>query len=335
MRPLIGALLASAALGMAFSSPALAQRKVIIGNFGDPAPYEAAVADGRFAKATGWTIEWRKFSSGAEVNAAMASGAIVISELGSVPLAAGASQGVDYQLFLIGKAIGASESLIVRNGTGIDKPADLKGKKIAVPVGSTAHFSLMGALRMWKLADKDVQVIGMSPPEIAAAWSQNAIDAAFIWEPVQGKLRGNGKLMVTAGEVGKAGYPTFNGWVVNPKFAKDNRAGLLGFVRVMNEVNEDYTANKAKWTADSAPVKAIASRLGTTPEATVADLGGAAYPGGQDQITADWLGGGAAKYLKSTADFLKSAGRIGTAAGDYDKFVTAEFAKEAAKDAAR
>lgn len=323
-------LLAVLAAGLTLATPAWAQKKVIVGNFGDPAPFEAAAAEGRFNKATGWDIEWRKFNSGAEVNAAMASGAIVISELGSVPLAAGASQGVDYQLFLIGKAIGASEALVVRNGAGIDKPADLKGKKIAVPVGSTAHFSLMGALRMWKLGDKDVQVVGMSPPEISAAWSQNAIDAAFIWEPAQSKLLLNGKLMITAGEVGKAGYPTFNGWVVNTKFAQDNRAGLVAFIKVMNEINEDYNKNTAKWTADSVPVKSIAARLGTTPKEIVNDLAGATYPGAAEQITPEWLGGGAAKFMKSTADFLKSAGRINNAADDYGKFVNADYAKAAA-----
>lgn len=331
MKSFLNALLASLTLSLAVTGPAWAQQKVIIGNFGDPAPYEAAAADGRFQKATGWNIEWRKFNSGAEVNAAMASGAIVISELGSVPLAAGASQGVDYQLFLISKAIGASESLIVRNGAGIDRPADLKGKKIAVPVGSTAHFSLMGALKMWNLGDKDVQVIGMSPPEISAAWSQNAIDAAFIWEPVQSKLRANGKLMTTAGDVGKAGYPTFNAWVVNRKFAQDNGAGMIGFIKVMNEVNEDYAANKARWTADSPAVKAIATRLGTKPEEIVADLDGATYPSGRDQISADWLGGGAARFMKSTAEFLKSAGRINTIADSYAKFVNADLARAAAK----
>jgi taurine transport system substrate-binding protein len=318
-----------ATLVLTLASQAWAQKKVIVGNFGDPVPYEAAAADGRFKKATGWDIEWRKFNSGAEVNAAMASGAIVISELGSVPLAAGASQGVDYQLFLISKVIDASESLIVRNGTGIEKPADLKGKKIAVPVGSTAHFSLMGALKMWNLSDKDVQVVGMSPPEIAAAWSQNAIDAAFIWEPVKSKLRANGKLMITAGEVGKAGYPTFNGWVVNNKFAQENREGLIGFIKVMNEINEDYTKNKSKWTADSTAVKSIAARVGTTPAEIVVDLEGATYPGGTEQVSAEWLGGGAAKSMKSTADFLKSVGRINASADSYVKYVNADFAKAA------
>lgn len=330
MKNIMKTLLVGATISLTLAGQAWAQKKVIIGNFGDPAPYEAAAAEGRFEKATGWAIEWRKFGSGAEVNAAMASGAIVISELGSVPLAAGASQGVDYQLFLIGKAIGASESLITRNGSGIEKPADLKGKKIAVPVGSTAHFSLMGALKNWGIADKEVQVIGMSPPEINAAWSQNAIDAAFVWEPVQSKLRANGKVMTTAGDVGKAGYPTFNGWVVNTKFAAENRAGMIGFIKVMNEINAAYTKNKSLWSADSAPVKAIAARLGTTPKEIVADLEGATYPDGEEQLSAEWLGGGAAKALKSTADFLKSAGRINTVADSYAKYVNADLAKTAA-----
>lgn len=330
MKNIMKTLLVGATISLTLAGQAWAQKKVIIGNFGDPAPYEAAAAEGRFEKATGWAIEWRKFGSGAEVNAAMASGAVVISELGSVPLAAGASQGVDYQLFLIGKAIGASESLITRNGSGIEKPADLKGKKIAVPVGSTAHFSLMGALKNWGIADKEVQVIGMSPPEINAAWSQNAIDAAFVWEPVQSKLRANGKVMTTAGDVGKAGYPTFNGWVVNTKFAAENRAGMIGFIKVMNEINAAYTKNKSLWSADSAPVKAIAARLGTTPKEIVADLEGATYPDGEEQLSAEWLGGGAAKALKSTADFLKSAGRINTVADSYAKYVNADLAKTAA-----
>ena len=328
MKFLMKTLLIGATLAVGLAGQAWAQKKVIIGNFGDPAPYEAAVAEGRFEKATGWTIEWRKFNSGAEVNAAMASGAIAISEIGSTPMSAGASQGVDYELFLIGKSIDSAESLIVRNGAGIDKPADLKGKKIAVPVGSTAHFSLMGALKHWNLSDKDVQVIGMSPPEINAAWTQNVIDAAFIWEPVQSKLRANGKRMVTAGEVGTWGFPTFNGWVVNTKFARENEAAMTAFVKVMNEINERYAKERASWTADSAPIKAIAQRTGASPADVSMALSGEKYPTGAEQNTAPWMGG-AEKAMKSTAEFLKSAGRINSVAADYGKFVNTTFTKAA------
>lgn len=330
MKHLLKTLIVGSAFALSLISQAAAQTKVVIGHFGDPAPYKAIVADGTLEKATGWTIEWRQFASGAEVNAAMASGGIQISELGSSPLSAGLSSGLDYQMISVGKIIDSSEALVVRNGAGIDKPADLKGKRIAVPIGSTAHFSLMGALKMYGLTEKDVTVLGMSPAEIAAAWAQNAIDAAFVWVPVQAKLRENGKVMTTAGAVAKTGFPTFNGWVAHNKFAAANRAGIVNFLKAMNEINGDYMKNKAAWNADSPKIKAVATNVGVAPAAVVSMLEGAIYPDGDIVMSANWMGGGAATTIKSTADFLKGAGRINAAADSYAKFVNAEYAKVAA-----
>ena len=244
--------------------PAAAET-VIIGHFGNPTPMQVAAAEGKFSKATGWDVEWRKFASGAEVIAAMASGDIKLTELGSSPLAIAASQGVELQLFLIAQAIGTAESLIVRNGSGIENLADLKGKRIAVPVGSTAHFSLMGVLAHEGLTNNDVTVMSMPPDQIAAAWQQDAIDGAFIWQPVQSQILQTGKLLVGADKPAEWGYPTFDGWVVNPEFAKEHKEGMVAFVRLMNEANMAYLKDPAAWTADSAPVKAIATYTGADP----------------------------------------------------------------------
>ena len=330
MKNLLKTLLVGSAFTFGLVSLAVAQTKVVIGHFGDPLPYKAIAADGTLEKATGWTIEWRQFASGAEVNAAMASGGIVISEIGSSPLSAGLSSGLDYQMISVGKVIDSSEALVTRNGAGIDKPADLKGKRIAVPIGSTAHFSLMGALKMYNLTEKDVTVVGMSPAEIAAAWAQNAVDAAFVWYPVQAKIRENGKVMTTAGAIAKTGFPTFNGWVATNKFAAANRAGLVNFLKAMNQINGDYSKNRAAWTVDSPKTKAVATNVGITPAAVVSALEGAIYPDGELNMSANWMGGGAATTIKSTADFLKGAGRISAAADSYTKFVNPEFAKAAA-----
>ncbi len=84
--------------------------------------------------------------------------------------------------------IGKAESLIAHDGSGIETVADLKGKRIGVPVGSTAHFSLMGALQHEGIADTDVTIMSMKPDQIAASWDQGAIDAAWIWQPVQSEI---------------------------------------------------------------------------------------------------------------------------------------------------
>jgi taurine transport system substrate-binding protein len=331
MNRLVKSLVIGTAFTLGLVTQAVAQTKVVIGHFGDPLPYKALIADGSLEKATGWKIEWRQFASGAEVNAAMASGGIQISEIGSSPLSAGLSSGLPYQMVSAGKVIDSSEALVARNGSGIDKPADLKGKRIAVPIGSTAHYSLMGALKMNGLTEKDVTLLGMSPAEIAAAWSQNAVDAAFVWVPVQAKLRENGKVLYTAGDVARAaGFHTFNAWVANNKFAAENRDGLVKFLRSMFEINADYHKNKAAWTADSPKVKAVAASVGVSPAAVVPMLEGTIYPDADLTMSANWMGGGAAKTIKGTAEFLKSAGRINKTADDYGQFVNAEFAKAAA-----
>lgn len=238
---------------------------VVIGHFGNPTPMQIAAAEGKFSEATGWDVEWRKFASGAEVIAAMASGDIKLSELGSSPLSIAASQGVDLQAFMIAQVIGKAESLIVRDGSGISDVADLKEKRIAVPVGSTAHFSLMGVLDHAGLSNSDVTIMSMPPDQIAAAWEQGAIDGAFIWQPVQSQILKTGKLLVGADQTAEWGYPTFDAWVVNAEFAADHREGMVGFIRTVNDADMAYLTDRGAWTADSAQVKTIANYTGADP----------------------------------------------------------------------
>jgi taurine transport system substrate-binding protein len=59
-------------------------------------------------------------------------------------------------------------------------------------------------------------------------------------------------------------------------------------------------------------------------------LDGTIYPDAALAMSANWMGGGAAKTIKGTAEFLKSAGRINKTADDYGQFVNSEFARAAA-----
>ena len=304
--------------------------KIIIGDFGNPTPMQLLVTSDAVQKATGWDVEWRKFASGTDVIAAMASGDVVLSELGSSPLAIASSQGVDLQLIAFSDVLGKAESLIAHNGSGINSIADLKGKRIAVPVGSTAHFSLMGALKHAGIAETDVTIVSMKPDQIAASWDQGVIDAAWIWQPVQSEILKSGKLIIGADQTAAWGYPTFDGWVVNTKFGAANKDKIVAFLKEVDRVNAMYLKNPAAWTADSAEAKALASATGADPAQVPDILAGFTFLPMSTQITATWLGGAAAT-VKSTADFLKAAGRIDSVAKDYAPFVNGSYAEAAAK----
>lgn len=313
-----------------FTTGASFAETIVIGHFGDPTPMNAARAEGKFEEATGWDIEFRKFAAGTDVIAAMASGDVVLSELGSSPLAIAASQGVDLQLFMLSYAIGKSESLIARDGSEIETLEDLKGKRVAVPVGSTAHFSLMGALAHAGIAENEVEIMNMPPDQIAAAWQQDAIDAAFIWQPVQNQIMETGSRIAGADETAEWGYPTFNAWVVNSAFAAENEEALIAFARVMDEANQAYISDRAAWTADSTPVQAVAKETGAAPDQVPEILEGYTFIPLSEQLSETWLGN-AANTIKATAEFLAKAGRIDGLADDYSTFVNTKIAEEAAK----
>lgn len=215
------------AAALALTAGAALAQDVIIGHFGSPTPMQVARAEGLLDAATGWTIEWRQFGSGTEVIAAMASGDLQVAELGSSPLAIGASQGVEYQLFMIAQGLGTAESLIAKDGSGITSLADLVGKRVAVPVGSTAHYSLMGALAHEGIAEADVTIVNLPADQIAAAWDSGQVDAAFIWEPVQNQILQTGTFIVGADQTAEWGFPTFDGWVVNSAFAAEHSDGMV------------------------------------------------------------------------------------------------------------
>lgn len=324
-RALVGSAIATAG----FAATARAASPVIVATYGDPVPEQMAAHDGTLAKASGWDVQWRKFDSGTNVIAAMASGDVKLAELGSSPLAIAATQGVDLEVFMIDYVIGTSESLIVRNGADIKTLADLKGKRVATPLGSTSHFSLMGALKHAKIPEHDVTIMGMSPDQIAAAWQQGAIDAAFVWPPVQTELMKTGTRLVGAGQVAQWGYPTFNAWVVSREFAKANRKGLIGFMRAINTANESYLKDPAAWTPSSPQVKAIAAATGAAPDQVPEVIKGYQLLPLAEQLKPEWMGGGVAITLKATATFLKSANRIDHVLPSYASFVNTTFLKEA------
>lgn len=328
MKKTLARALVTASLTALMAGSALAET-VIIGNFGNPTPMQVARAEKRFDAATGWDIEWRTFGSGTEVIAAMASGDVQLAELGSSPLAIGTSQGLEIQLFMIAEGLGTAESLIAKQGSGIAKLEDIKGKRIAVPVGSTSHYSLMGAMAHAGIAESDVTIVNLPADQIAAAWDTDQVDAAFIWEPVQNQILQTGTFIVGADQTAAWGYPTFDGWVVNTDFAAANQDKLVAFAKTLDEVNKTYLANPDAWTADSNEVKLISEMTGADPSQVPGILKGFTFIPLADQLGETWLGGAAAN-MKTTADFLVKAGRIDAAIDDYSGFVTTAIA-EAAK----
>ena len=291
-------------------------------------PWKAQMKDIGKNGLGGKSVDLIQFNSGADVIAALASKDVDISLNGSSPTAAGYSRGIPLHVIYVYDNINDAEALVVRKNIKSDK--DLVGKKIAVPFGSTTHFHMMFALQAKGIDPKSVNVLDMSPPDMAAAWKRGDIDGGFVWEshPLA-PSRGNGHVLITSGDLSRMdpSKATFDAMVARKAFTKENADFTCKFVKLVSEADADYRDNPKMYNPGTKNAKAIARAVG----AKQGNVGGVLalydYPTLDQQVSKKWLGGGVAKALKSTARFLKEQGKIDTVKGSYKGAVTAKFVK--------
>ncbi|KQV44089.1 MULTISPECIES: taurine ABC transporter substrate-binding protein [unclassified Rhizobium] len=291
-------------------------------------PSRVPQADGTYEKVTGAKINWQKFDGGADVIAAIASGSLDIGYVGSSPLAAAASRELPIETIAIVGLISEAEALAVRD---IAKPEDLAGKKIATPFVSTAHYSLLTALKHWNVDPKSVEILNLRPPEIAAAWQRGDIDGAYVWDPVLAEIKKSGSVLATSADVATWGGPTFDAWIVSKTFADAHPDVVAAFVKVTGDATAAYRANPAAWDAKSPEAEKIARVTGANKDEVPALLKGYNFPTLEEQAGADLLGGGTVKAVTATAAFLKEQGKIPAVLEDYSPYVSARWVEQAAK----
>lgn len=291
-------------------------------------PSRVPQADGTYEKVTGAKINWQKFDGGADVIAAIASGALDIGYVGSSPLAAAASRELPVETIFVVGLISEAEALAVKS---VAKPEELAGKKIATPFVSTAHYSLLTALKHWNVDPKSVEILNLRPPEIAAAWERGDIDGAYVWDPVLAQLKKSGSVLATSADVADWGGPTFDAWIVSKKFAEEHPDVVTAFVKVTGDATAAYRANTDAWNATSPEAEKIARLTGAKQEEVPALLKGYIFPTLEEQAGAPLLGGGTVKAVADTSAFLLEQGKIPSALSDYTPYVSTRWVSDAAK----
>ncbi|WP_256756691.1 aliphatic sulfonate ABC transporter substrate-binding protein [Cohnella sp. WQ 127256] len=249
-------------------------------------------------------ITWKAFDSGRDVNTAIAAGGIDLGLAGSVPVAIGVANKLPYQVYFIHDIIGEAESLAVRNSSNIKSLKDLAGKKVAVPFGSTAHFSLLSALKSEGVDPATVTILDLQPQDILAAWQRKDIDGAFLWNPILAKLIAeDGSVLITAQQLADKGIITADVGVVRTKFADDYPDFVKSYVAVLDEAVKQYRDKPEE------AAKALAAVLSTDEKDALAQTKQLVWLTSEEQRDAKYLGSkkdesGFADVLLQTAQFL-------------------------------
>ncbi|WP_050467100.1 sulfonate ABC transporter substrate-binding protein [Herbaspirillum chlorophenolicum] len=131
----------------------------------------------------GATVKWVEFSAGPVQLEALGAGSIDFGDVGEAPPIF--SQAAGTPLVYVAATVPRPfvEAVLVPKESALNKPVDLKGKRIALNKGSNVHYFLVKLLEKHGLQYTDVTPVWLAPADARAAFERGSVDAWVIWEP--------------------------------------------------------------------------------------------------------------------------------------------------------
>ncbi|MFT6091747.1 MAG: taurine transport system substrate-binding protein [Akkermansiaceae bacterium] len=302
---------------------AAAEGQLTVGYFQEwPMPFQYAKVEGMYDAALGMEVQWRAFDTGTAMSAAMASGDVQLSvSQGVPPFVVATSAGQDLQILDVAVSYSENDNCVVREELEIDKSnaSELAGKKVAVPLGTAAHYNFIVQMNHFGVDIGSMQVVNMAPPESAAAIAQGSIDMACGWGGSLRRMMEHGNILLTGAEKEDLGILVFDVTSGPSDYIAENPDVVAGFLAVTAEANKMW--NSGENTDKMLPV--IAKDAGMDEEAAAATMATFEFPSVDDQLSQKWLGGGAQAFMKGVADVFVAAGSFDEAKDDYSENVNA------------
>ncbi|OAL77183.1 sulfonate ABC transporter substrate-binding protein [Acinetobacter sp. SFB] len=192
-------------------------------------------------------ITWNEFPAGPQILEALAVGSVDIGVTGDTPpvYAQAANKPLYYIAYEAAKPL--ASAILVPKNSSLKKLSDLKGKRIALQKGSSAHYLLVQAVRKAGLKWTDIQPIWLSPADARAAFQKGAVDAWAIWDPYYASTQLEDQAKVLA--AGKGLSPNYTFYLAAPEFVKQHPQAIKGVIQQINladawvQKNQQATAN--------------------------------------------------------------------------------------------
>ncbi|WP_353109365.1 ABC transporter substrate-binding protein [Gordonia sp. (in: high G+C Gram-positive bacteria)] len=183
-RVLAAAVVALSATGMlaACSSVDDDPATLTVGFVVDPSWAQVPVAaDTGLFTAQDLTVKVVNFSSGVEALQAAVAGQVDVTTAADVPTAAALAKSNDIKVVGDG-ARWAGSRIVARKQSGIATVADLAGKRIGTPIGTSAGYFASNVLDRARI---DAELVQVAPSAVVTAITRGDVDAVSIFQPYQ------------------------------------------------------------------------------------------------------------------------------------------------------
>ncbi|MFI8035267.1 sulfonate ABC transporter substrate-binding protein [Acinetobacter sp. ABJ_C3_5] len=180
-------------------------------------------------------VTWNEFPAGPQILEALAVGSIDVGVTGDAPPVYAQAAGKPLYYIAYETAKPLASAILIPKDSSLKQLADLKGKRIALQKGSSAHFLLVQAVRKAGLKWSDIQPIWLTPADARAAFQKGAVDAWAIWDPYYAstELEDQAKVLAT----GKNLSPNYTFYLAAPNFVQQHPQAVTGLLKQINQAD--------------------------------------------------------------------------------------------------
>jgi NitT/TauT family transport system substrate-binding protein len=202
----------------------------------------------------GLDLELIRFQTGIALFQALVGGSLDVLSTGAV-ISNFPARGQG-KVFLANDVEFATAQLWVRPNTGINTIADLRGKRIATTVGTTANVFLYEALKRNGLdIGKDVEIVNQPMPDAVTSFIAGAVPAVALWVPFDIQVRSNvpGAKMLTDASKYYPEAAIVDGWATSEDFFANHKDVLRKVIRGWVDANDQLVHDTSKAISMVAP----------------------------------------------------------------------------------
>lgn len=195
-------------------------------------------------EAKGVKVSWVEFTAGPPLVEALNVGSINVGWTGDAPPIFGQAAGSAIVYVAALPSNGKGEAIFTKPESGIKSVADLKGRKVGVGKGTSAHNLLVAALEKNGLKFSDIEVVYLSPADAAAAFASDKIEAWAVWDPFYAIAETRYKPVTLARTSDVLAVSTY--FLANRDYAKSHADTINTTIDALGEAAKWSAANRDK-----------------------------------------------------------------------------------------
>ncbi len=303
------------------ASPAIAQESFTVGYFNEwPLPAHYGRQTGAFDEALGTQVRWQAFTNSQDLISALSSGQIQVGlSVGITPIVVARAQGIDVQIIDIAATYPEMENCVTRPRLNItaENISQIRDIEIALPVGTSVHFSLLKFLEERGVDTARLKLVNLSPREAAAAFLSGSVDAACSWGAALSSLLERGSPIIDTASTAR--NHVFDATIVEGFYGQANFEQVVVFLSIINEINEDFA------TYPDPILPYLPNLVNLTAESTGSILNLIEIPSLETKLDETIMGANLEGHIQELIAFYREQSTLGTSGNDTKPLINIRY----------